>query len=132
MSAAKKRSRFGYLSEATQTAPGDSTEDAPRTGASGSRAPDETDGREAAGGSGGEGSGFPRRRRRTSKNPARRASVQELVSVPKGKGRMKQERSQLNVRVPTTLKRKASAKAVLEGKDIGEVVEALLREYLER
>jgi predicted HicB family RNase H-like nuclease len=45
---------------------------------------------------------------------------------------MKQERSQLNVRIPTTLKRQASAKAVLEGRDIGEVVEGLLREYLER
>ncbi len=57
---------------------------------------------------------------------------EELASVPKGQGRMKQERSQLNVRLPTTLKRQASAKAVLEGRDIGEVVEALLREYLER
>ena len=45
---------------------------------------------------------------------------------------MKQERSQLNVRLPTTLKRQASAKAVLEGQDIGEVVEELLREYLDR
>jgi predicted HicB family RNase H-like nuclease len=58
--------------------------------------------------------------------------MQELFSVPKGKGRMKQERSQLNVRIPTTLKRQASAKAVLEGRDIGEVVETLLREYLDR
>jgi predicted HicB family RNase H-like nuclease len=45
---------------------------------------------------------------------------------------MKQERSQLNVRIPTVLKRRASAKAVLEGQDIGEVVEELLREYLEK
>jgi len=45
---------------------------------------------------------------------------------------MKQERSQLNVRIPTRLKRQASAKAVLEGRDIGEVVEELLHEYLER
>jgi predicted HicB family RNase H-like nuclease len=52
--------------------------------------------------------------------------------LPKGKGRMKQERSQLNVRIPTALKRRASAKAVLEGRDIGEVVEELLREYLEK
>jgi hypothetical protein len=58
--------------------------------------------------------------------------AQELASVPKGKGRMKQERSQLNVRLPTTLKRQAAAKAVLEGKDIGEVVEELLREYLKK
>jgi hypothetical protein len=62
----------------------------------------------------------------------RTSSEQELTSVPKGKGRMKQKRSQLNVRIPTTLKRQASAKAVLEGRDIGEVVEELLREYLER
>jgi hypothetical protein len=65
-------------------------------------------------------------------NRTRAPSAQELVSVPKGKGRMKQERSQLNVRLPTTLKRRASAKAVLEGRDIGEVVEELLREYLDR
>jgi predicted HicB family RNase H-like nuclease len=45
---------------------------------------------------------------------------------------MKQQRSLLNVRIPTTLKRRTSAKAVLEGRDIGEVVEELLREYLER
>ena len=62
----------------------------------------------------------------------RSAGAEELTSVPKGQGRMKQERSQLNVRIPTTLKRQASAKAVLEGRDIGEVVEELLREYLER
>jgi hypothetical protein len=60
-----------------------------------------------------------------------RPSTKDLVSVPKGQGRMKQERSQLNVRIPTTLKRQASAKAVLEGRDIGEVVEALLHEYLD-
>jgi hypothetical protein len=59
-------------------------------------------------------------------------NAEGLTSVPKGMGRMKQERSQLNVRIPTTLKRQASAKAVLEGRDIGEVVEELLREYLER
>ena len=58
--------------------------------------------------------------------------AQELASVPKGQGRMKQQRSLLNVRIPTTLKRRTSAKAVLEGRDIEEVVEELLREYLER
>jgi len=62
----------------------------------------------------------------------RSAGAEKLTSVPKGQGRMKQECSQLNVRIPTTLKRQASAKAVLEGRDIGEVVEELLREYLER
>ena len=59
-------------------------------------------------------------------------NAEGLTSVHKGMGRMKQERSQLNVRIPTTLKRQASAKAVLEGRDIGEVVEELLREYLDR
>lgn len=69
--------------------------------------------------------------RQKSKN-RRKPAAQQLASVPKGEGRMKQERSQLNVRIPTALKRQASAKAVLEGKDIGEVVEELLRQYLER
>jgi predicted HicB family RNase H-like nuclease len=54
----------------------------------------------------------------------------ELRSVPRGEGRMEQERDQLNVRVPTTLKRQAVAKAALEGKSIGEVVEALLFAYI--
>lgn len=70
--------------------------------------------------------------RQGSKTPRHKPAVQQLASVPKGKGRMKQERSQLNVRIPTALKRQASAKAVLEGQDIGEVVEGLLRKYLER
>jgi predicted HicB family RNase H-like nuclease len=69
--------------------------------------------------------------RQKSRN-RRKPAAQQLASVPKGEGRMKQERSQLNVRIPTALKRQASAKAVLEGKDIGEVVEELLRQYLER
>ncbi|MDP9437597.1 MAG: hypothetical protein M3P49_02465 [Actinomycetota bacterium] len=63
---------------------------------------------------------------------ARKAAEEELESVPKGNGRMKQERSQLNVRIPTTLKRRAAAKATLEGRDIGGVVEELLRGYLEK
>src|SRR5215208_6166506 len=67
-----------------------------------------------------------------SRRSSRKPSTEDLASLPKGKGRMKQERSQLNVRIPTALKRRASAKAVLEGQDIGEVVEELLREYLEK
>jgi len=43
---------------------------------------------------------------------------------------MVQDREQLNVRVPTQLERRAAAKAALEGRTIGEVVEALLREYI--
>ena len=74
--------------------------------------------------------GKDRAQRGTKESPT--DGTQELASVPKGQGRMKQERSQLNVHIPTTLKRRASAKAVLEGRDIGEVVEELLREYLER
>ena len=53
-----------------------------------------------------------------------------LQTVPKGQGRMEQDRSQLNIRVPTALKRQAVAKAVLEGRSIGEVVEDLLRAYI--
>lgn len=55
----------------------------------------------------------------------------ELRSVPKGEGRMHQQRTQLNVRIPTALKRQATAQAILEGRDIGEVVEDLLRQYVE-
>ena len=54
----------------------------------------------------------------------------ELRSVPRGDGRMEQERDQLNVRIPTTLKRRAVAKAALEGTSIGELVEALLYAYV--
>ena len=53
-----------------------------------------------------------------------------LRSVPRGDGRMEQAREQLNVRVPTTLKRRALAKAALEGKNIGELVEELLYGYV--
>jgi hypothetical protein len=118
VSPAKKGGRFGYLTGAAQ---GSETElaEAQRKG---SRT--ETDG-----GGGREEVGSSRQRRRSA---GREGSGRELTSVPKGKGRMKQERSQLNVRIPTTLKRRASAKAVLEGRDIGEVVEGLLRAYLER
>ena len=58
------------------------------------------------------------------------ATGAQLESVRRGEGRMKQEREQLNVRIPTTLKRRAVAKAVLEGLTIGEVVETLLRQYI--
>jgi len=80
----------------------------------------------------GGGGGGKRRTQQRSRGSSRKPSTEELATVPKGKGRMKQERSQLNVRIPTALKRRASAKAVLEGRDIGEVVEELLREYLEK
>lgn len=53
-----------------------------------------------------------------------------LRSVARGDGRMEQAREQLNVRVPTTLKRRALAKAALEGKNIGELVEELLYGYV--
>jgi hypothetical protein len=67
---------------------------------------------------------------RKSKTRIRKATPADLRTVPKGEGRMTQDRSQLNVRIPTALKRQASAKAVLEGREIGEVVEELLRRYL--
>jgi hypothetical protein len=122
VSAGKRGGRFSYLNsaeESTQAAPPTPEESEQETNSDSLPGPEEalnkTDGSD-----GGEG-----RSGRTSRS-------EELTSVPKGKGRMKQERSQLNVRIPTTLKRQASAKAVLEGRDIGEVVEELLREYLER
>jgi molybdopterin converting factor small subunit len=59
-------------------------------------------------------------------------TVSELQSVPKGQGRMEQAREQLNVRIPTQLKRRAVSKAVLEGKTIGELVEELLVQYVEK
>lgn len=132
MSAGKRGGRFSYLNSAVNSAE-ESTQATPPTTAEESGQETNSDslvGTEEAlteealsntdandGGEGGSG--------RTSRAEA-------LTSVPKGQGRMKQERSQLNVRIPTTLKRQASAKAVLEGRDIGDVVEELLREYLER
>ena len=56
----------------------------------------------------------------------------ELRTVPRGEGRMEQEREQLNIRLPTMLKRRAMAKATLEGRTIGEVVEDFLNEYIEQ
>jgi len=50
---------------------------------------------------------------------------------PKRSGRMQLEREQLNVRVSKDIKRKALTKAMLEGKTLGEVVEALLLEWME-
>lgn len=122
MSAAKRGGRFSYLTNATQheqTMPAPEEEGAelennadPVTEHETSRTKTDNSG------SGEEGK-------------SNTSTTEELTSVPKGKGRMKQQRSQLNVRLPTTLKRQATAKAVLEGRDIGEVVEELLREYLQ-
>jgi hypothetical protein len=122
VSAAKRGGRFSYLTsaeestQATPPPPAEKRRQETNIDSSPGRedAPAKSDSRD-----GGEGG-------------SDRTSSKELTSVPKGKGRMKQERSQLNVRILTTLKRQASAKAVLEGRDIGEVVEELLREYLER
>jgi len=122
VSAARRGGRFSYLNsteESTQPKPppdeesGQENTDDSLPGCE--DPPDKTDARD--GGGGGRG---------------RTTGAEELTSVPKRQGRMKQERSQLNVRIPTTLKRQASAKAVLEGQDIGEVVEELLRKYLDR
>ena len=130
MSPAKKNAgRFSYLAAAVD-APAEQQQDQGTD-----RQPDDTtqvrgDGtsRDAANDGRGEGRNRTQPRSRSSRKPSR----EDLASLPKGKGRMKQERSQLNVRIPTALKRRASAKAVLEGRDIGEVVEELLREYLEK
>ena len=120
MSPAKKGGRFSYLASAAQGSETELTE------------AQREDSRTETGGGGGGGGEEVRSSRQRRRSAGREGTGQELTSLPKGKGRMKQERSQLNVRIPTTLKRRASAKAVLEGRDIGEVVEELLREYLER
>jgi len=121
VSPAKKGGRFGYLTSAAQGSDTELTE------------AQREDSRTETGGGGGGGGEEVRSSRQRRRSAGREGTTgQELTSLPKGKGRMKQERSQLNVRIPTTLKRQASAKAVLEGRDIGEVVEGLLREYLER
>lgn len=123
MSSAKRRGRFGYLSEQeTPPAPVAPTEN---------ELSEEEERREPSKEGGGE-------ERFTASAPAPEPHMsaytptQTFTSLPKGQGRMKQERSQLNVRIPTSLKRQASAKATLEGRDIGEIVEELLREYLGR
>ena len=121
MSAAKRGGRFSYLTsaaESTQTPPAEAKSGQEYAGDAALERDDSQPTPDSSGG-GEEGRSHTTIR-------------EELASVPKGKGRMKQERSQLNVRLPTTLKRQAAAKAVLEGRDIGEVVEELLREYLER
>jgi hypothetical protein len=120
--AGKKGGRFGYLTSATEgtrSQPSASKESGHETTDESAQAQDKSPSVAASSSGGGEG-----------RSPT--ATRDELASVPKGRGRMKQERSQLNVRIPTMLKRQAAAKAVLEGRDIGEVVEELLREYLER
>jgi hypothetical protein len=67
----------------------------------------------------------------TEQSPVKPEAISgELRSVPRGDGRMEQERDQLNVRIPTTLKRRAVAKAALSGTTIGELVEALLYAYV--
>ena len=130
MSPAKKNEgRFSYLAAAAN-APAEQTQqqetDRQPDGATQEATSDAVN---KTGGNGGRGGGR-RRTQQRSRRSSHQPSTEELATVPKGKGRMKQERSQLNVRIPTPLKRRASAKAVLEGRDIGEVVEELLREYL--
>jgi hypothetical protein len=128
--AKKNEGRFSYLAAAANA-----SVEQPQDQETG-RQPDGTaqaggDGASTNHGNGGGGEGRSPTRK-GSRGSSRKLSTEELASLPKGKGRMKQERSQLNVRIPTALKRRASAKAVLEGRDIGEVVEELLREYLEK
>jgi hypothetical protein len=54
----------------------------------------------------------------------------DVQSVPRGEGRMAQDRTQLNVRIPTALKRRAAAKAALEGRTLGDVLEEFLQNYV--
>ena len=131
MSPAKKNAgRFSYLA-ATADAPAEQTQDQETDRQPDGTAQANTDVVSRKEGNGGGGGGR-RRAQQRNRQSSRQPSTEKLATVPKGKGRMKQERSQLNVRIPTALKRRASAKAVLEGRDIGEVVEELLREYLEK
>jgi hypothetical protein len=123
VSGGKRGGRFSYLTsaeESTQATPLTTAEESGQETNSDSLAGTEKALSKTHASDGGEG------------GSGRTSRAEALTSVPKGQGRMKQERSQLNVRLPTTLKRQASAKAVLEGRDIGEVVEELLREYLDR
>jgi hypothetical protein len=125
----KNAGRFSYLAAAVDTpAEQQQSQETDRQPDGSAQARGDDVSQNAANDGGGEGRSRTQPRSRSS---SRKPSTEALASVPKGKGRMKQERSQLNVRIPTTLKRRASAKAVLEGRDIGEVVEELLREYLE-
>jgi hypothetical protein len=128
--AKKNAGRFSYLAAAAN-APAEQPQDQETDRQADGTAQAGGDGASTNDGNGGGGEGRSRTQQ-GSRRASRRPSMEELASLPKGKGRMKQERSQLNVRIPTALKRRASAKAVLEGRDIGEVVEELLREYLEK
>ena len=129
----KNAGRFSYLAAAAnapaEQVQGQETDRHDRQPDGTTQASSDTSSRSDGNGGGGGGR---RRTQQRSRQSSRKPATEELATVPKGKGRMKQERSQLNVRIPTALKRRASAKAVLEGRDIGEVVEELLREYLEK
>ena len=55
----------------------------------------------------------------------------ELRSVGRRLGRMQQDREQINVRVPTQLKRLAVSKAALSGLSISDLIEELLVQYVQ-
>ena len=55
-----------------------------------------------------------------------------LTTVARRSGRMEQDREQLNVRLPTQLKRRALAVAAMEGLTVGELIEQLLLAHLEK
>lgn len=63
--------------------------------------------------------------------PFEKLEQNELQTVPRGQGRMEQDRTQLNIRVPTMLKRRAAAQAMLKGESLGDVIEEFLRMYIE-
>lgn len=54
-----------------------------------------------------------------------------LTTVARRSGRMEQDREQLNVRLPTQLKRRAAAAAAMKGLTVGELIEHLLLAHLE-
>ncbi len=138
MTPQKKSGRFSYLSgppeQQISKTPAEKENNTGQDPSGEQRLPErgteERSGRDATPRSGGEVDKEQPSDDRKRRPTPRRGQTRDLQSVPKGEGRMKQDRSQLNIRIPTALKRRASAKAVLEGRDIGEVVEELLRVYL--
>lgn len=67
----------------------------------------------------------------SSNTATQQPSNPDQRSVPRGQGRMQQSRAQLNVRLPEGLKRRALAKAALEGRLLGEVIEELVSRWLD-
>lgn len=58
--------------------------------------------------------------------------MQESGKDEREKGRAARGYVQINLRVPEELRRRFKAAAVLDGREMGEIVEEMIREYLER